>query len=170
MEPYCRAERRVMRKDLLETLVGVIVVLVAVLFVYYAYGTTKSLDKAEGYVLHAKFNRIDGLRIGSDVRVAGIKVGAVIGNDLDPQTYQAILAMRVRNDIKLPIDSAAEIVGNGLLGDKYVALAPGADEEMLKENDFISFTQSSISLESLIGKFMFGVDKPDNKESVATKK
>jgi phospholipid/cholesterol/gamma-HCH transport system substrate-binding protein len=153
-----------MNKETIETWVGALVILLAAFFVYYAYGTTKSVNKSDGYVLQAKFNRIDGLGLGSDVKISGIKVGTVVAQKLDDQTFQAILEMRIRKDLKLPTDSTAEIVGNGLLGEKYVALTPGADDETLKENEFISFTQSSISLESLIGKFMFGVDKPANKE------
>lgn len=91
---------------------------------------------------------------------------------VDPQTYQAQVKMAIENSIKLPKDSTAEIVSDGLLGSKYVALVPGGENDMLQNNEEIKYTQSSVSIEQLIGKFMFSGDSKkqqgenqENKES-----
>lgn len=154
-----------MNKNIIETIVGALVLIVAAYFMYYAYSTTQTIaSSANSYVLFGKFSRADGVNLGSDVRIAGIKVGKVTAQTLDPKTFQAILELSIRSDITLPTDTSAEIIGNGLLGEKYISLVPGADEEMLGNKAFLEFTQSSISLESLIGKFMFsGDNKGDEK-------
>lgn len=149
-----------MSKNIVETLVGLLVLIVAGYFLYYAYFTTQVIaSSSQSHTLFAKFDKADGINIGSDVKVSGIRVGKVTTQELDPATFQAVLALRISADIKLPSDTTAEILGNGLLGEKYIALSPGSESEYLEDNSYIEFTQSSISLESLIGKFMFGVDK-----------
>lgn len=145
-----------MNNNITETIVGAIVLFVAAYFLYYAYGTTQGNSSVQnGYTVVAKFDRVDGLNPGSDVKISGIKVGKVTSFELDPKSFRAVLNLSLRNDIQLPSDTSAEIIGNGLLGEKYVALVPGADDEKIPTNGQIEFTQSSISLESLIGKFMF---------------
>lgn len=145
-----------MNNNITETIVGAIVLFVAAYFLYYAYGTTQGNSNVQnGYTVVAKFDRVDGLNPGSDVKISGIKVGKVTSFELDPKSFRAVLNLSLRNDIQLPSDTSAEIIGNGLLGEKYVALVPGADDEKIPTNGQIEFTQSSISLESLIGKFMF---------------
>ncbi len=153
------------RDNIMETLIGAIVLLVAAYFLHYAYTTTQIVTNDNQYVLFSKFDRVDGVNLGGDVRVSGIKVGKIISQTLDPHTFQAILELSINPAIKLPVDTSAEIIGNGLLGEKYVALVPGADDEFLKNKDYIEYTQSSISFESLIGKFMFGVDKDKKKDA-----
>jgi len=146
-----------MNKNLIETVMGAVVLLVAVGFLAFAYKSGR-VQTVNGYHLIAKFDRVDGLVNGSDVRVSGIKVGSVADQQIDPKTYQAIVTVSVDNSIKIPADSTAEIVGDGLLGSKYVAIVPGADDNMLAGNGEIKFTQSSVSLEQLIGKLMFSGD------------
>lgn len=150
-----------MKKNVLETLMGAVVLLVAVAFLIFAYEGSQ-LKVEEGYSVTGKFTNATGIALGSDVRIGGIKVGVVSALDLDPDTYEAIVKMQVRQSTRLPKDSSASIASSGLLGEKFVALTPGSDEKMLGEGGRIQFTQSSISLEELIGKFMFsggGVDK-----------
>jgi phospholipid/cholesterol/gamma-HCH transport system substrate-binding protein len=154
------------KENILETLIGAVVLLVAAYFLHYAYTTTQVITGDHQYVLFAKFDKVDGINLGGDVRISGIKVGKVTSQILDPKTFQAVLGFSIKPEIKLPVDTSAEIVGNGLLGDKYVALVPGSDGEVLKNKDYIEYTQSSISLESLIGKFMFGVDKDKKKDEI----
>lgn len=149
------------KKNLLETLMGAIVLIVAGAFLVFAYEGSQ-LHVEEGYVVSAKFSNATGIALGSDVRVGGIKVGVVSELGLDPQTYEAVVKMQIRRDTKMPSDSSAAISSSGLLGEKFIQLTPGADENMLVEGGRIQFTQSSVSLEELIGKFMFsggGVDK-----------
>ncbi len=145
-----------MSKNLVESLVGLLVIIIAAAFLYSAYKTTDvGVGATSGYNIYAKFDRADGLNLGSEVKVGGIKVGKVIGQELDGTTYQALIRMVIKDEIKLPVDSTAEIIGNGLLGEKYVAIIPGADEEKISEGGAVEFTQSAVSLESLIGKFIF---------------
>ena len=150
-----------MKRNVIETIMGGLVLLVAGGFLFFAYQGGK-VEAASGYDLLAKFDRVDGLVVGADVRVSGIKVGAVTAQDIDPTNYQAVVTLTVRDDVKLPRDSSAEIIGDGLLGGKYVQITPGGDEAMLKAGGVISYTQSAVNLEEMIGKFVFsggGVDK-----------
>jgi phospholipid/cholesterol/gamma-HCH transport system substrate-binding protein len=96
------------------------------------------------------------LRDGSDVRISGIKVGSIVSQTLDPKTYLAVVRMSIDPAIKLPTDSVATIASSGLLGDKYLSIVPGADDEFIKPNGEITHTTPPISLESLIGQFIYG--------------
>lgn len=153
-----------MKRNIIETIVGALVVVVAVWFAATAYQSTKS-DVSEGYSVVAKFDRVDGLNKGSDVRVSGLKVGTVQKMDIDPRTYMAVVTMSVGDGIRLPTDSSAEIIGDGLLGGKYVALVPGAADEELEDGGTIAHTQSAISIEALLGKFIFGGDEDEKDEA-----
>jgi phospholipid/cholesterol/gamma-HCH transport system substrate-binding protein len=160
-----------MSKNLVETLVGALVLVIAFVFLYNAYKTTDIVGSGKsGYELQAKFDRADGLNFGGDVKVGGIKVGKVTSLTVDPKSFKAIVKMKIYSDIQFPSDSTAEIIGNGFLGDKYLSIVPGADDEHLADGGVIEFTQSSISLESLIGKFIFGgVDSNKDKTAKAEK-
>jgi len=157
-----------MAQNIFETLMGAVVLIVALGFVTIAYqgGKVKEID---GYSLNAKFERVDGLKIGSDVKVSGLTVGSIIKQTIDPKTYLAKIRISISDNVKLPNDSSAEILGDGLLGGKYLAIVPGGSEEMFKDGDEIQFTQSSISIESLIGKFMFGDAENGNEEKARDK-
>ncbi len=110
-----------------------------------------------GYTLHANFDRADGLAPGGDVVVAGVKVGRITATDIDPKSYQAQITFTVRPDVRLPDDSSAEIASDGLLGGKQLSLVPGGDDKMLPNGGRIQITQSAVSLEQLLGKFIFSV-------------
>ena len=133
---------------------GAVVLVLAVGFLGYAVANT-GRSVGSGYTLYAKFDRIDGLDIGSDVRVAGVKVGSVESERLDPETYQAVVDFSVQSGLQLPKDSAAVVSSDGLLGGKYLALEPGGDAQMVKPGGQLALTQSSISIEELLGKFIF---------------
>ena len=146
------------RRNLAEILTGAVVLLVAALFVVYAAGQSgRSLGGTSGITLSAKFDRIDGLSPGADVRIGGVKVGSVIDQRIDPTTYLAVLRLTVDQAIKLPTDSSAEITSEGLLGGRYVSLVPGGADKMLADGGEITITQSAVSLESLLGRFIFSV-------------
>lgn len=157
-----------MQKNILETLMGAVVLLAAGAFLLFAYKSSEMRVGTDGYTVSARFANISGIALGSDVRVGGIKVGVVSNLTLDPQTYEALAAMQIRKDTKLPKDSSAAIVSSGLMGDKYIQITPGGDDKMLEGGGKIQFTQSSVNLEELIGKFMFsggGVDSKDGSGS-----
>jgi phospholipid/cholesterol/gamma-HCH transport system substrate-binding protein len=143
-----------MGKNLAETLLGAIVLAGAIIFLTFAY-SKGGLKTVDGYPVIAKFDRVDGLAEGSDVRMSGIKIGTVISQKLDIKTYLAVLTMNVQKDVKLPRDSSARIASNGLLGDKYLSITPGAEDEMLKSGGEISHTQGSVDLLSLVGRMIF---------------
>jgi len=143
-----------MTHNLLETLLGAVVLLVAIVFLVFAYGSSQ-LNGNGGYELIARFDRVDGLDPGSDVRISGIKVGSVVTQTLDPSTFRAEVRFTLRDDVELPADSSAAVVSNGLLGGKYLALVPGGDEEILEPGDEVALTQSSINFEDLIGQMIF---------------
>ena len=150
-----------MQKNILETLMGAIVLIVALGFLAFAYEGSQMKVEA-GYLVSGKFGNASGISLGSDVRIGGIKIGVVSSLALDPNTYEAVVTMQVRQNTKLPKDSSAAIVSSGLLGEKFIQITPGSDEQMIADGGKIPFTQSSVSLEELIGKFMFsggGVDK-----------
>lgn len=139
-----------------ETLIGAVVLAVAVGFLGYAVVNT-GRTPVSGYELRARFDRIDGLAVGSDVRLAGVKVGSVTSARVDPQTYQAEVSFTVQNAVKLPRDTSAEVTSDGLLGGKYLSLVPGGDTRVLAAGGTVSITESAISLEQLLGKFIFSV-------------
>jgi len=149
-----------MARNLLETLLGAIVLIVAIVFLVFAYSSSQ-LRETNGYELLARFDRIDGLKLGSDVRISGIKIGSVVDQVLDPQTYRAAVRFTVRDDVELPTDSSAAIVSDGLLGGKYLALVPGGDDLMLGPGDEVTLTQSAINLEDLVGRFLFSQSKSE---------
>lgn len=144
-----------MRRNLVETILGAVVLLVAIGFLAWAY-TRSNVASGGGYTLNAAFDRIDGLDVGADVRISGIKVGSVTAQHLDPKTFRADVSFSVADGIDLPRDSSAAIVSASLLGGKYLAVTPGGEEENLKDGQAITITQSSINLEDLIGQYIFG--------------
>ncbi len=143
-----------MRGNVVEALLGAVVLVVAAGFLVFAYSAT-DVASVDGYEVSAKFDRIDGLVVGSDVRLGGIKVGTIVGQELEPDTYLAVVRMSIDPRIKLPADSSAEIVTDGLFGSKYLSLVPGGEEDMLAAGAEIRFTQSPVSLENLIGQLIF---------------
>lgn len=146
------------KRSLAELLTGAIVLTVAAVFLVYAVsGSGRSLTGGPGISLTARFDRIDGLGAGADVRLAGVKVGQVVAQRIDPETFLAVLTLRVDAGLRLPTDTSAEIQSEGLLGGKYVALVPGGADRILRDGQEITITQSAVSLESLLGRFIFSV-------------
>src|SRR4051812_15709537 len=144
------------RRSFAEVATGAVVILIALGFLAYALVNT-GRSTTGGIQLSAEFNNIGTVSPGSDVRVAGVKVGSVTGVRIDPQSYMAILDFTVRSDIKLPTDSSAVISTGGLLGTSFVSLAPGGADKDLQDGGTITITQSATNLEDLLGKFIFNV-------------
>ena len=142
-----------MRRDLAETLVGAAVLAVAVVFLFYI-NTFAGGTGAAHYELGATFPRADGLGAGSEVRLAGVRVGTVRSIMVDPNTYLAEARIEIQSDLRIPEDSSAEIRADGLLGGSFVAIVPGAEDAMLSEGESFAFTQGSVSLMDLIGRFI----------------
>jgi phospholipid/cholesterol/gamma-HCH transport system substrate-binding protein len=144
------------RHGVAEVLTGAIVLVVAVAFLAFAV-VHSGRSAGGGYSLEAHFDHIDGLNVGGDVRIAGVKVGTVTDERIDTKSFNAVITLTVRDGIELPKDTAASIVSESLLGGKYISLSPGGDDTNLKPGQTITITQSSVSLEELLGKFIFSV-------------
>ena len=144
------------RHSAAELITGAVILLLAAGFLGYAVAHSGRTGLS-GYPLTARFDRIDGLTVGSDVRMAGVKVGTISDARIDPQSYLAVVTLTVQDSIKLPKDSSAEVTSDGLLGGKFLSLTPGGDTKMLPPGGVITITQSSVSLEQLLGKFIFSV-------------
>ena len=143
--------RALFKDNIVEAMIGLIVVLVAVGFVVFAYDRTQAGAASDGYLLKARFPNVAGVSPGTDVRLSGIKVGRVASQSLDPVSYQAVLDISVDKALKLPIDSSAAITSEGLLGGNYISLTPGGDSVMLKPGEEITETSGATDLMGLIG-------------------
>ncbi|MGE0714712.1 MAG: outer membrane lipid asymmetry maintenance protein MlaD [Alphaproteobacteria bacterium] len=157
-----------MKHNIVEAVIGAVVLAVAAAFVVFAY-TATGVRAVAGYELVARFSRIDGVGVGSDVRVSGIRVGSITAMALDPKTFLAEVRFSVAPTVKLPTDTVASISSTGLLGDKFLDLVPGGEEKMLSPGAAIAHTQASVSIEQLIGQYMFssGGDKSGEKKGEA---
>ena len=145
-----------MKSNIVETIIGAGVIVIAVVFFTYLYKAADVQAGTGGYRVIASFDSIDGVSVGSDVRVAGIKVGSVVEQRLDTDIYEAAVVFAIKPGVKLPTDSSAKVTSEGLLGDRYVAIEPGGDDTMLSEGGIIQYTQGPIDLMSIIGEFVLG--------------
>ena len=145
-----------MNKKPVETIMGILVLAVAAFFAYFAYNVS-DLQVVKGYDVTAKFLKVGGLTVGSDVRINGIKVGTVIAQNLDNEDYTAEIKMSIAPDIQLPVDSVASIVGDGLMGDNLIKLERGHAKTRLKNGDTIQNTKDFKTLEDMVGEIIFMV-------------
>lgn len=137
------------REDILEPVVGGIVVLTVLLAIGFSYGDKKVEGEVKGYPVLASFGKIDGLGEGADVQLGGIRIGSVAKQQLS-NNYRATLTLMIDNQIKLPLDTSAAIHTDGIFGGKYVVLEPGGEEEMIASGGAIDFTQDSVVVEDLL--------------------
>lgn len=149
-----------MGHNLIETLMGAVVLAIAAAFLVFVYDAT-SLRATGGYEVVARFDRVDGLARGADVKVSGIKVGTVVDQRLDPERYLAVVRMNIDQAVKLPVDTVAQVASEGLLGGSFVALVPGGEDKVIAPGGEIKFTQAPVNLVQLLGKFMFGQGDKD---------
>jgi phospholipid/cholesterol/gamma-HCH transport system substrate-binding protein len=145
---------------MLEIAVGFFVLIGFLAFVFLAIkvsGLSLQYDKGEQYKIYANFTNISGLSPRAKVTIAGVTIGRVQTIEIDKLTYKAKVLMLVDHDINfLPIDTIASIQTAGVLGEKYISLSLGGEEDMLKDGDSITDTQSALVLEELVGKFLSG--------------
>ena len=144
------------RSSVAETLVGAAVIAAAVAFVVYAGQVTGLQAGRDSYPLTASFRSVEGVAIGTDVRLAGIRVGSVTGLALDPETFLARATFTVDGALRIPEDSDVKIASEGLLGGSFLEITPGASEFTLAAGDEILNTQSSVSLLNLLMRFGMG--------------
>lgn len=143
------------QNNIAETLIGAGVVAVALVFAALAYYRTGGASLS-GYEINAKLPKADGLAVGTDVRLAGIKVGTVSDLTLDPRTYLVTVHMNIHNDIKLPVDSSILVTQAGFLGGQYLSITPGGDDQMMTAGAYFENAQGSIDVMGLVGRFATG--------------
>ena len=152
-----------MNKKPVETIMGIVVIFVAAFFLYFAYQVS-DLQVVKGYDINARFLKVGGLNVGSDVRINGIKVGTVIAQNLDPEDYVADVKLSISSNSQLPKDSVVSIVSDGLVGNKFIKIEPGKSKEFLQNGDTVANTKDFKTLEDMVGEIIFMVtDNGDKK-------
>ncbi len=136
-----------------ETVIGAVVVIAAAGFLLYAGQFSDFRNETASYPLTASFRSIEGVALGTEVRLAGITIGSVTDLDLDPETYQARVTFNIDRVLQIPEDSDVQIAQEGLLGGSFLDITPGASDFMLSAGDEILNTQSSVSLLNLLMRF-----------------
>ena len=153
--------RALFRENAGEALVGLLVVLLAFWFTWFAWIQSGGGVKAGAIKVVAIFPNVGGVNVGTDVRIAGLKVGSVVHQELDPASYQVKVTLALDPQVKVPVDSAAAITSEGFLGSNYVALQPGGDPTPLKSGDTITDTQGTVDMMGLVGQFINGSGDKD---------
>lgn len=140
-----------------ETAAGIFV-LIGILCLSYVTVKLGKMEifSSEGYTVQAHFGSISGLRVGADIEIAGVPVGKVTEITLDKNDYSAQVLMRINPDVELSDDTIASIKTSGLIGDKYVKLSPGGSSSLLEEGSEVTETESTVDIEELISKYVFG--------------
>ena len=159
--------KAILRENIGEAIVGLLVVILAIWFVIFAWQRTGGGERSGSIKIAAIFPNATGVSAGTDVRVAGLKVGSVTGLTLDPQSYQVKVEMALNPDVKLPSDSTAAITSDGLLGSNFVSFTPGGSPTPIKNGDTITDTQGSMDLMALIGQFINKPSTPAAGDSAA---
>ena len=148
-----------MKENKLEVIIGAVVLAVAFGFVVFLYQSTGiSVPNSRHYELKADFRSADGIHVGTDVRLAGVKVGTVSDLSLNVETYRAEAELAIENAVDIPEDSALTVSSEGLLGGNFIEIIPGASYEYMQPGDEFLDTQGSVSLISLLLKFVSGSD------------
>jgi len=149
-----------MKSNTFEALIGAIVIILTITFLFFGFQSMR-LDDEQNYNVSAVFNRIDGIKLGSDIRMSGIKIGTVANQELDNITFQARVSMSINSGILIPDDSSAKITTDGLLGGNYISIEPGGNDIYLESGGEIMFTQGSVDLIGLVGEALFSVEDKD---------
>ena len=145
-----------MNKRPVETIMGLVVLAVATLFMLFAYRVS-DLQVIKGYEINARFLKVGGLNTGADVRINGIKVGTVVSQKINPLDYLVDVKLSIMPDILIPTDSVITVAGDGLMGDKFIKIEPGHSEQKLSNGDTATNTKDAKSLEDMVGEIIFMV-------------
>lgn len=148
-----------MRESLFETLIGALVVGVAAVFFWFAVDRGGDAQvSGDQYEVTVRFNNVSGISRGSDVRIAGVKAGIVRAIDGDPNRFEAVVTMTLDSKWKLPLDTDARVLTDGLLGGAYIALEPGGDEKNIAQDGSgeIIYSRGSVDLMTLFASFAAG--------------
>lgn len=146
-----------MSKFNIQLVTGIFVALGIAAFTYAAVNVGGvSFREQPSYTLKARFTSISGLRTGAVVEAAGVRIGTVSNIEFDPETYEAVVSLRINQNVPVQEDAIAAIRTQGIIGEKYVKLTPGGFDELLEDGDEILETESAVSLEELVSKYIFG--------------
>lgn len=152
-----------MSRNVIETLIGAAVLVAAGGFLAFAYSSSGIGGHSGGYEVVGKFSQVDGLTVGADVRVSGVKIGTVISQELDPTSYLALVRLSINPNVQIPNDTVAVVASESLLGGRYMKLEPGGSEEMIPPGGELEYTQAMPGLEQLLGQFLFSSQGTENK-------
>jgi len=146
-----------MERSMLDLWVGLFVVagIAALVILAFKVGNMSSLGGGETYQITANFDNIGGLKPRAAVKSAGVVVGRVTSISFNNERFTAKVTLAVEQNYKFPKDTTASILTSGLLGEQYVGLEGGGDDQLLKAGDNIRLTQSAVVLEKLISQFLF---------------
>jgi phospholipid/cholesterol/gamma-HCH transport system substrate-binding protein len=144
-----------MKSSTAETLIGAAVIAIAAIFFVFAYQASGQGGTAQGLRLTAEFENAAGINVGTDVRMAGVKVGTVTGFALNQSNYLAQVTMQVDPRLKLTDDATAKVTSEGLLGSNFITLEQGGSDTILADGGVISITQGAVDIWSLISEAMF---------------
>ncbi|MES2605188.1 MAG: outer membrane lipid asymmetry maintenance protein MlaD [Pseudomonadota bacterium] len=145
-----------MKKLNIQLVTGLFVMLGLAAFTYQAVTIGGArIRQQPGYTLTARFESISGLRVGAIIEAAGVRVGTVSGITFDPDNYQAIVNLRINEGVPVSEDATASVRTQGIIGEKYIKLSQGGFPEMLGDGSELSATESAISLEELVGQYIF---------------
>ena len=145
-----------MKNNPIETAVGALVIAAAMGFLFYASNVVGLSGPTDTYEIKASFRSAEGVSLGTDVRMAGVKIGSVTGMRLSPTTYRAEVSVAIMDGIEIPDDSAIAVTSEGLLGGNFIEIIPGASEFAVESGGEIEDTQGSVSLITLLMKFATG--------------
>jgi len=145
-----------MSRNTAEALIGALVLLAAAGFFYFSAQSIGGGSSGGQYALMAKFRSVEGLNVGADVRLSGVKVGVLKSISLDPETYQAVASLAVNDGIEIPDDSDIKVASDGLLGSAFLEITAGGSPFVLEPNGEIMLTQGAVSLVNLLMKFVSG--------------
>ena len=146
-------------RNIAETLVGAIVLGIAIIFAVFLWRFSDVGFGVSQYTVNAKFRSAEGITVGTDVLLAGVKIGSVSNLSLDPKSFNAIARLSIKPEYQMPEDSAAIISSEGLLGGNFVEILPGGSYEVMVDGSEFSETQGAVSFISLLMKFVTGKDE-----------
>ena len=149
-----------MGRNIVETIVGGLVLVVAVGFLVQLLRAAEVSTSQDGYQLEVRFYRAGGLQSGADVRISGVKVGTIIAHALDPVRFEAVMTLAIDSDIRLPVDTEAIVTGDGLLGGKYLRLMPGHEDEFLADGSTLTRVRDFKSIEDQVSEIIFLATSP----------
>lgn len=144
-----------MNQKTVELLMGAVMLCLGIFAVYTVYASSTGATAATGYTVSVRFNKVGGLGEGNAVRIAGLQVGSITAQKLDPETFDAVLDLTIRSNVKLPSDTEAEVSSDGLLGGKFILLTPGKAKDAIPPGGKIVKAKGVVALEEMVGRMIF---------------